>query len=264
MEQKFSAKAVVNDTLVVWKSRYQYLYTLLLGVLVISLIPIIFLTPGPNSYGPFFVLNIVLEVLYLYVLMATTALILRLLRANEEHPVKDLLNYWPIFFKYLVVSILYGLMVLGGVILLILPGIYLAIRYAWVTLYFIEHPEKSIKELFHEAAAMTAGRRWEILWLLIILVVPIMLVSSIVDGVVAQQVPRYQQFVVEVVNYALIIPWALLLSCNAYLKLSGTRRSPAASETVPEPQPQAPREKVIAMPEAEEEEVAKPVPELVP
>jgi hypothetical protein len=246
--------------LVVWKTRYQYLYTLFLAALVISVAQTFLFVPTQHTSGVLFIANIVLEILYFYIVMATTALVLHLLRTNEERPIKELTQYGPLFLKYLVVNILYGLMVLGGIILLVIPGIYLLIRYAWVTLYTIEHPDKSIKELFHETSEMTEGHRLEIFWLLIVMIIPIMLVSGIVSEVVAGQTPQYQNFVTQVVNYAFILPWALLISCNAYLKLCGTPTA-RASEALPS----SPKAQALAMPEASSKPSGeKPAPELIP
>ena len=42
---------------------------------------------------------------------------------KENAGYADLFSCFPLFFKYLIGSILYGLIVIGGLLLLIIPGI---------------------------------------------------------------------------------------------------------------------------------------------
>ncbi len=71
---------------------------------------------------------------------------------------KDLkkIGYW------FLASLLYGAVVFLGLICLIIPGIYLAIRYGFA-LYLMIDKDMGIKESFHESAKMTKGQIWHII-----------------------------------------------------------------------------------------------------
>jgi uncharacterized membrane protein len=67
-----------------------------------------------------------------------------------------------VFWQYLGGSILYGLIVIGGILLLIVPGIYWAIKYQFV-LQLIVDKKLSPVEALKTSGTMTYGHKW---WLL--------------------------------------------------------------------------------------------------
>jgi len=74
--------------------------------------------------------------LIIYVLLEVGLLKIALsFRDGKVPEVEDLFRGYPHFLNYLAASILYGLMVAFGLILLIIPGIYLALKYQflWVS-----------------------------------------------------------------------------------------------------------------------------------
>ncbi len=71
---------------------------------------------------------------------------------------KDLkkIAYW------FLASLLYGIIVFLGLILLVIPGIYFAIKYGFA-LYLMIDKNMDIKEAFHESAKMTKGQVWHLI-----------------------------------------------------------------------------------------------------
>jgi uncharacterized membrane protein len=82
------------------------------------------------------------------------------------------------FWRYLGASILYGLIVAVGFILLIIPGVYLAIRYQFVT-YLIIDKNMGIKEAFTKSSEMTKGIKWNLF------VFDVLLLGIIILGAIA-------------------------------------------------------------------------------
>ncbi len=74
----------------------------------------------------------------------------------------QLFNSEGVFWTYLGASILYGLIVLGGILLLIIPGIYWAIKYQF-TLNLVVDKKLSPVEALKESGKITQGHKW---WLL--------------------------------------------------------------------------------------------------
>ncbi len=65
------------------------------------------------------------------------------------------------FFRFLLGSILVGLIVLGGLILLIVPGIIWALKYQFI-LYFIVDKQCGVMEALHKSGEITQGKKWDL------------------------------------------------------------------------------------------------------
>lgn len=72
--------------------------------------------------------------------------------------------------RYLGASILYGAMVVIGLIFLIVPGIYLAIRYQFYS-FLIVDKNIGIFDSFEKSSKMTEGVKWQLFLLGLVLVV---------------------------------------------------------------------------------------------
>ncbi|MCZ6554721.1 MAG: hypothetical protein O6759_01230 [Candidatus Dadabacteria bacterium] len=79
-----------------------------------------------------------------------------------------------LFFKFLLGYILYLIVVLIGLILLIVPGVYLAIKYQFVTYLIVDKGMGPI-EAFKESGKITAGSKWNLFLLIILLLIIVLL-----------------------------------------------------------------------------------------
>ena len=80
---------------------------------------------------------------------------------NEKARFADLFSHYHMFFKYLFGSILYVLIVFGGIILLIIPGIIWAIRFGCFG-YLIVDKELGPVEALKKSFAITKGATWDL------------------------------------------------------------------------------------------------------
>lgn len=98
---------------------------------------------------------------------------------KKKVAIKDLFAYFDagILFRYLLVSLLYGLLVVIGLVLFIIPGIYLGIKY-WFAIYIYVDKRTGIIESFKESAKITKGVKWQ-LFLLGLLQFLIMLAGAL-------------------------------------------------------------------------------------
>ena len=94
---------------------------------------------------------------------------------------KDILIPKNHLLSYLIAKIVYGLIIIVGFILLIVPGIIWALKYTFVR-YFIVDKGLSIKEAFSESSKITSGSKWN-LFLLSILLVLINILGALAFGV---------------------------------------------------------------------------------
>ncbi len=87
---------------------------------------------------------------------------------NEKGQLKDLFSQYRLFFKYLLASILYSLIVVAGVILLIIPGIIWGIKF-WFFDYFVIDKKLGPIEALKQSSAITRGARWQLLGFFIVM-----------------------------------------------------------------------------------------------
>ncbi|MBU0546412.1 DUF975 family protein [Patescibacteria group bacterium] len=76
--------------------------------------------------------------------------------------------YTKNLFEYFLGSLLYSLIVLGGIILLIIPGIYWALRYQFAPLLIVDKGLKPVEAL-KKSAVMTEGIKWKLLLLCLVM-----------------------------------------------------------------------------------------------
>ena len=79
----------------------------------------------------------------------------------------------PLFFKFLLANVLYMLIVVAGFILLIVPGIYFALKYQFV-LYLIVDKGMDVVPAFNMSSEMTKGVKWKLLLFDIVIVLILM------------------------------------------------------------------------------------------
>ena len=86
------------------------------------------------------------------------------LKITDNFKIKfdDFFSCYPLFLKYLIGSILYILMVYVGLILLIVPGIILAIRFQFYA-YFIIDKEIGPIDALKKSFSLTNGALWQLL-----------------------------------------------------------------------------------------------------
>jgi len=90
--------------------------------------------------------------------------------SNKKPDYKDLYIHYRLFWKYLAGSILYGLIVLGGLILLVIPGIYWAVKYHFVLYLVVDHNMGPIEAL-KKSEKLTRGVKVELLLLIVTLLI---------------------------------------------------------------------------------------------
>jgi uncharacterized membrane protein len=135
------------------------------------------------------------------------------LAAHDTPDTVDLSALWhpQPFWKYLGASILYGLTLVAGLILLIVPGIIFALMFMFTTFIVIDRDLGPV-EAMKESNRITHGHKWSLLGFTLVLVLINLL------GVIAL-----------VVGLLVSIPVSSLAVTHAYRVLSG-RTPPAAQD----------------------------------
>lgn len=89
---------------------------------------------------------------------------------NEKGSLSDLFSQYRLSFHYLLASILYALIVFGGLFLLIIPGIIWGIKF-WFYDYFIVDKGLGPIEAFKRSSAITKGIKWNLFVFVLLLLV---------------------------------------------------------------------------------------------
>lgn len=111
--------------------------------------------------------TIVLAVVSLFVGVGFTIITLKLAK-GEHASYADILPSGMLVWRYLVANLLTGLLVVIGFILLIIPGIYLLLRYSMVRYSIIDGA--GITDSLRHSAHMTMGVKWHLLGFFVVLI----------------------------------------------------------------------------------------------
>ncbi|MDI6602556.1 MAG: hypothetical protein QME57_00345 [Patescibacteria group bacterium] len=88
---------------------------------------------------------------------------------NLKSKIGDLFSQYQLFFRAFFAGILYGLICLLGMILFIIPGIYLGIRF-WFYDYFIVDKKAGVIESLKKSWRITKGSVWNLFLFILILI----------------------------------------------------------------------------------------------
>lgn len=92
------------------------------------------------------------------------------LRAHDAPEGAEVVNLWAPhpFWKYVIASILLGIVVVVGLILLIVPGIIWGLRYMFVP-YLVMERDLGASDAMKESARITYGYKWQLLGFVLLL-----------------------------------------------------------------------------------------------
>jgi uncharacterized membrane protein len=116
---------------------------------------------GFQGHGPSLLFTLIGVIFSIIIRIGYTKIFLRMYD-GEKPSFSDIFKEYGLFWKYLGVSILYGLTVLGGLILIIIPGIYWAVRFSFSPLIVVDTRSRIIASM-KESYAITKGKFWKLL-----------------------------------------------------------------------------------------------------
>jgi uncharacterized membrane protein len=154
----FTYKELLTDSWVKLKEQFWFLFLACVLTLAIS-----FIAGSIPLLGQ--IIGLFVGIILTYIgLQVTNNHILRF-----EDLVKPF-NDYKITWHYFLATLLYLLIVLVGLILLILPGIYLAVRLQFYRFIVVENKEIKATDALRESMRITQGRFWKIIGYTIIIV----------------------------------------------------------------------------------------------
>ena len=166
-----------------WNSMKENVGFFVLVFLIVWVVEGVFYGIG-GAFIKYPVVTIILYVIGLllgiFIQMSIVNITLRLNRGGEPD-FKDMYSAYRYFGKFLLAAILYGLLVLAGLILFVIPGIYWAIKYHFFGYFVIEQNMDPLAAL-KRSGEITKGSKWMLL-ILFIAFVGITFVGAILCGI---------------------------------------------------------------------------------
>ncbi len=163
--QTFSIKESYKRAWELWKANKG----LMTFATVISLILGSFRNPEQHGrYGASIIVAVILFIIAVLVKIGMTKLFLKVVDGQHTNW-KEIFKHGNLFIVYLCTSILFGLGLIIGTILLIIPGIYFALTYFFAPVIVIDQ-KIGIINAFKKSKEMTKGTKWKLLGFMIVLV----------------------------------------------------------------------------------------------
>ncbi|MBV9195273.1 MAG: hypothetical protein JO168_14105 [Solirubrobacterales bacterium] len=144
---------------------------------------------------------------------------------RREHSVGELLgSVSPVFWPLLAVSILFGVGVAIGFVLLIIPGLYLLVIWSVVApVTVLEQP--GVFAAFRRSRELVRGNRWAVFGVIVIVFLAVAVISIAV-GIVASGLGSGGRAVAQWAVNALLAPVSALSASVIYFALRGRHGQP--------------------------------------
>ncbi len=144
------------------KEHFWFFVGLLLIIIVISMVPgIVFQVLEIREGVAVIVSQVIIMVFAILFKIGLLKIALAFVRGGRPS-MAELYRSWRLFLKFLAGTLLYWLILLGGFILFIIPGIILALKFQWYTYFIVDKGLGPIAALKASSRA-TNGLKWDLL-----------------------------------------------------------------------------------------------------
>ena len=143
----------------VFKQDYVFLITLLLIIFAVNIL--LFLMQSGVSSDPLILALLFIHIAIIVVVYIGIVKISLNYTYNIESHYNDLFNHAHYAFKFFIANVLYLLLVVAGLILLIIPGIYWAMKYSQIN-YFIIDKDMDPIEAFKASGKVTYNAKMDL------------------------------------------------------------------------------------------------------
>ena len=159
----------------------------------------------------FFVSSLIIDTFAGIVFTSTALRVLRGERAHFDHLFANVEYFW----RYLWGSVLYTLIVLGGLLLLVAPGVIWGLRFSFYS-YFIIDQKMTAMEALKDSNRLTAGKTVDLIGLSFIML------FLLIGG-----------FLALIVGLYIAIPLVMLANAHVYQQLVGASHQQATKSAKP-------------------------------
>ncbi len=149
-----------------FKANWQFLVSVALVTFLVNLIPRQLSGWAEGELPGFtFLFSIMGALANLVVSIGSTVILLKLV--DQKIPrFDDLWKHYSLMLNYFLASALMGLIIFAGIILLIVPGLYFAVKYHFM-MYFVVDKKMGPLEALRASGKITEGVKWKIVGLVL-------------------------------------------------------------------------------------------------
>lgn len=225
MNPNFTVTNILKQSWEQFTQNISYVYYLLLPMFVCSLLGILFFPEFlyfTQNGQPNWVLtlpSVALVIVGILASLLSTVSLLFFFRSGKKDTWATWQHYVRLLPKYIWVTLLQGLLIFVGLLFFIIPGIYFALRYAFVAYRALEYPTHSVADLFRAEAEATKGKRWTLLGVGVVLIVGVMLFGFVFSFFFTEFMTASGNPVADFLFEILIVPFYTVVSVIAYIFL---------------------------------------------
>lgn len=179
-KQEFSKEDLIKQGWKATKSNVGILVQILLVFIAISAISSLLQTSTKESLIIGFVVSVASTIVSTVFEIGMIKIALNIVD-RKKADIKDLYQNYPMFLNFFLSALMYGILVVVGFILLIVPGIYLAVRYQFYSFILVDKKLGPIEAL-RAAGKLTQGR-WMQIFLFDLLLIGLNILGAIALGV---------------------------------------------------------------------------------
>ncbi len=159
-EERFSKRQSIQFGWDTMKNHFWFFINVFLIVIAVQMVPILLgEIDGPAAYLVLPV-NLLVMIVGLVLQMGVIKICLKFC-SGIPGELSDLLSCFPLFFRFLIGQFLYNLLIMLGFFLLVVPGIYWAIKYQLFSYLIVEEGMGPV-EAMEKSGQITRGAKWDL------------------------------------------------------------------------------------------------------
>lgn len=160
-----SASNAISQAWQLWKNHIVFSWLVLGCIFAVN---IVFGLLDP--YGKSVLVSLLSMLVMLFFQLGAVGLFLKLVRSGQEGDIKEIIGQKEIYPQALLGTIIFYIMAGIGFVLLIIPGIYVTVRFMFLSYVFVDQ-KLEWKEALKEASRLTEGRRLDLFGFTLLLIV---------------------------------------------------------------------------------------------
>lgn len=164
MNQRFSQKEAISFGWNTTKTNLAFFIIISLTLFILQIIPAVVRQFTGNQNTSVVIINSAVAIIFWLINLVTSMGVIKISLKfidNQSASYSDLFSQFHLFFRYLLGSILYGLIVMAGLILLIIPGIIWGIKFQFFS-YSIIDQDLGPVEALKRSWIITSGVKWRL------------------------------------------------------------------------------------------------------
>lgn len=163
-KKSFSIKESLNFGWETFKKNWQFLIQVFIVVMLANMIPSFLHDFSRQNFPSIsFIFSIIGWVVQTIAGIGVIVISLKFVD-HKKAEISDIYQHYSLFLNYFLGNLLYGLIIIAGLILLVIPGIYFAVKYQFFS-YFVIDKKMGPWQALKASGKITDGVKWKLILL---------------------------------------------------------------------------------------------------